>query len=279
MFEKNSVILTGSTGLIGKEAIEPLEKSGFEVFCLSSKTCNLFDYKSVQNYFEEIRPEFLLHFAWITGGDYLSNPINNEYVSASMNMLKAFKDNGGKRVVMAGTCFEYDFKNEPIKESSPLNPQTLYAKCKVELCQKASEYCARNEISFAWGRIFYVFGHNEKEGRLTNSIINALSKNEEFTIKNGQLIRDYMYTKDIAKSFVELLKSDVKGPVNICTGKGISLGDYAMEIAKKLHKKNLLKIHNEETSQPLQIVGDNSILRSLLKHDYKFFNISDNIQL
>ncbi len=274
-FTGKKVVLTGSTGLIGKEAIEPLKRNGFQVYCLTSNNCNLFDYGAVSNFFEEIKPQFLLHFAWITGGDYLSNPINQDYVEASMNMLKAFSKNGGKRAVFAGTCFEYDFKDKPIKEDDKLNPITLYAKCKVKLNELASDFCKENNISFGWGRIFYVYGHNEKEGRLTQSIISKLQKNERVKIKYSQLIRDYMYSKDIANSFVELLKSDVKGPVNICTGKGISLGEYALEIAKKMHKSNLVEVLNEETEQSLQIVGDNAILRSILKKDYNFESIAE----
>lgn len=271
-FTGKKVILTGSTGLIGKEAIEPLQKAGFEVYCLTSKNCNLFDYGAVSRFFEQIKPQYLLHFAWITGGDYLTNPVNYDYVAASMNMLKEFKKFGGKHVVMAGTCFEYAFKDEPLKETDPLDPQTLYAKCKVELCKKATEYCKANNISFGWGRIFYVFGHNEREGRLTQSIVSKLQKNEMITVKYGQLVRDYMYSQDIANAFVKILDSDLCGAINVCTGRGISLGSFALEIAKKLQKADLLEILSEETNQPLRIVGDNAILQSILKNDYKFTN-------
>lgn len=270
MNKNKSVVLTGSTGLIGKEAIEPLKKSSFEVYSLTSKNCNLFDYKAIEKYFKEIKPEYLLHFAWITGGDYLTNLINNEYVSASMNMLNEFKKNGGKRVVMAGTCFEYDFRDEPIMECSQLNPNTLYAKCKTELYKKAEKFCEENEISFGWGRIFYVFGHKEKEGRLTQALISKLYSNKTVSISYGQLIRDYMYSKDIASAFVQFLESSVEGPVNICTGKGISLGDFARLIAKKMNKTDLLKIYENETDQPKRIIGNNS--RLVKEVGYNNFN-------
>lgn len=259
-FTGKKVVLTGSNGLIGKEAIEPLLKAGFEVYCLTSKESNLFDYCAVERFFEQTRPEYLLHFAWITGGDYLSNPINHEFVNASMNMLRVFKKYGGKRAVYAGTCFEYDFKNEPIKETDLLNPKTVYAQCKVQLFTNATEFCKENNISFGWGRIFYVYGHNEKDGRFTRSIISKLKNNETAAVKFGQLKRDYMYSKDIADAFVKMLESDVQGAVNICTGEGISLENYARTIAKNMNKENLLDVHYEETSQPSIIVGDNSRL-------------------
>lgn len=264
-FTGKKVVLTGATGLIGKEAVQPLKDAGFEVYCLTSKNCNLFDYGAVDRFFERVKPEYLLHFAWMTGGDYLTNPINYDYVDASMNMLKAFHKHGGKRAVYAGTCFEYAFKNEPLKETDPLEPKTLYAQCKVELCKKATEYCERNNISFAWGRIFYVYGHNEKEGRLTQLIISKLKNNEEVVINHGQLIRDYMYSKDIALAFVTILLSDYKDCVNVCTGKGITIGDFALNFGKIINKEKLISIRNEVTEQPISIVGDNSILTDVIK--------------
>ena len=254
------VVLTGATGLIGKEAVEPLKNNGFSVFCLSSKTCNILDEEAISNFIKSICPEYLLHFAWVSGKDYLDNPQNERFVDSSMNLLRIFKEFGGKRAVFSGTCFEYDYKDSSLKEDDPLNPQTLYAKSKVALKEKATHYCLKNNISFVWGRIFYVFGRDERPERLTAYIINSLKENKTAIIKYGQLKKDYMYTKDIAEAFVAILKSNYTGVVNVCSGKGISLDDYATAIARKMKKENLLKIFNEETRQPISIIGNNDIL-------------------
>lgn len=278
-FTGKKVVLTGSTGLIGKESLEPFRKAGFQVYCLTSKNCNLFDYGAVDNFFRSIKPAYLLHFAWITGGDYLTNPVNHDYVNASMNMLKVFKKYGGNRAVFAGTCFEYAFKDEPIKENNLLDPKTLYAQCKVDLFNKATFFCQQNNIAFGWGRIFYVYGHNEKEGRLTQSIISKLQNNQPVVINYGQLCRDYMYSKDIAAAFVKFLESSVTGAVNICTGKEISLENFSVMIAEKMNKKEFLIIKKEKTSQPLIIKGDNSRLKKELGYipKYSFENAVDEI--
>lgn len=255
------VILTGASGLIGKETAEPLKNADFEVFCPSSKECDLLDMASLKAYFNKVQPQYLLHFAWITGGDYLTNPINKDLVQGSLDMLKIFKENGGKRALYAGTCFEYKFKDEPIKEEDELNPQTLYAISKNELRQKAQKFSKENNLSFGWGRIFYVYGHNEKNGRLTSTIINNLKNNKPVTINCSGLIRDYMYTKDIANGFVKFLDTNYDGCVNICSGYGISLGEYAKTIARKMGKEDYLILKNEESTQPKIIIGDNNKLK------------------
>ncbi len=268
--QKKRVVITGAGGLIGKEALEPLENSGFEVFCLKTKECNLFDYEAVENYFQKIKPEYLLHFAWFTGEGYLESELNTQYVNASLNMLKSFKENGGQRAIFTGTCFEYEFKNTPLKENDKLNPKTLYAKSKCELHEKAEIYCKNNNISFGWGRIFYVFGHKESEKRLTGAILKKLRNNERVEVNCGQLIKDYVYTKDIARAFVKFLDSNIEGCVNICTGKGIFLETFAKKIAKAMNKEELLKIEYKETSQPPMIIGDNTRLLKEVGFQFKY---------
>lgn len=284
------ILLTGVTGLIGKEILEPLRNMGYEISALTIDEntpdininwikCNLFDETSLKTAIEKVKPTHLLNFAWATTGDYLTSPINFEFVKAGMNLIKLFKENGGKRAVYVGTCFEYEFKNELIKESDPKNPQTLYAKSKDALHTLVEEYCKLNEINFGYGRIFYVFGRKENEKRLTAHIIKSLKENKEVDIVNGNFVRDYMYAKDIAGAFAKFVDSDVTGSVNICTGKGISLKDYALTIAKKLNKENLVNIKYENLNQPMFIVGDNSRLINEVKYtpEYTFDKAIDEI--
>lgn len=276
------VLLTGATGIIGKEAIKPLLDSGFEIFAVSSKNqpsipevtwvkADLLDFSSIKDVFSKIKPQYLLHFAWdTTPGSYLESNFNFDWVVSSLEMLKQFKQNGGKRVVYAGTCFEYEFKDEPLKETDKFNPESTYAKCKKNLCELASLYCEKNDLSFGWGRIFYVYGHGEQEKRLTPHLINSFKADKEVVITCGSLLKDYMYTKDIAGAFVKFLDTEVKGCVNICTGEAVSIKDYAKLIASKLNKEDLLILKDEPCNQPPVIVGDNSRLRNEVGYNIKY---------
>ena len=275
------VLLTGATGLIGKEIIQPLKELGYEISALTIDEnnpdnginwikCNLFDEEAIKQSMEQVKPTHLLNFAWATTGDYLTSGINLEFVKAGLNLLKYFKLNGGKRAVYVGTCFEYKFKDEPLKEYDSLNPQTLYAKSKNALHEIAEEFCKVNDISFGYGRIFYVFGHGENEKRLTAHLIKTLSENKEVIINCGSLIKDYMYTKDIANAFVKFLCTDVDGCVNIATGKAISLEDFALTFANLMGKEELVIVKNEVGNQPPLIVADIARLKDEVKFDSKY---------
>lgn len=276
------VLLTGATGLIGKNAVKPLLDAGFEVFAVSFKanskweivngiTANLLDFSDIKKVFEHVKPDYLLHFAWdTTPGSYLESDLNYKWLESSLEMLKQFKLNGGKRAVFAGTCFEYDFKDTPLKESDKLNPTTVYAKCKAELNKKASEFCQNNGISFAWGRIFYVYGVGEHEKRLVPVVINKLKNNEIFETTSGDLIRDYMLSQDIAGAFTKLLDTNVEGSVNICSGEKTRIKDVVSKMAALLGKKDSIKFLPDSSSQPKMILGDNIRLKDEVGFTPKF---------
>lgn len=269
---KKRILITGATGLIGKEALPYLLQKEYEVYALTTKRheeekfvnwlqCDICDNNSLKQVFREIKPEYLLHFAWITGGDYLTNTQNIALKDAGINLLKCFKENDGKRAIYAGTCFEYDLTGEILKETTKLNPKTLYAQCKNELREYCEKYAQENNLSFGWGRIFYVYGHKEKSTRLTASIIDSLKNNTEFYIGSPNNQLDYMYTKDIAQAFIAFLESSYEGSVNICTGQGVFLKDYALKIQEFTGKEDLIKFDNDKKAE-LKIIGDNTILKT-----------------
>lgn len=281
-YGNKKVLVTGATGLIGKELAKPLTEAGFDIYAITIDENNpdngihwikgnLFDEAFIENTMRAIQPDYLLNMAWATTGDYLYSDINYKFLNAGISLIRHFKNNGGKRAVYAGTCFEYKFKETPLKENDELETEkTVYTFTKNKLREIAEFYCKQNDISFGYGRIFYVYGKNENKTRLTGMLIDKLSKNETAIIKTGQLLKDYMYSKDIAAAFVKFLDCAVEGTVNICTGKQISVGDFGKTIAKKMNKTHLLEILAEETTQPQLIVGDNSRLKNEVGYEIKY---------
>lgn len=281
-YGNKKVLVTGATGLIGKELIKPLKQLGFDIYAITIDENipdngvkwikgNLFDEKFIAETLKEISPEYLLNMAWCTTGNYLSSDVNFKFLTTGINLLKAFKDNGGKRAVFAGTCLEYKFKNKFLKETDLLDPEkTVYTFCKNKLHEIAEYFCKINEISFGYGRIFYVYGKNENKTRLTGMVIDNLKNDKEVVIKSGSLIKDYMYAKDIAGAFAKFLYSNVEGTVNICTNVGISIKDYVLKLAKIIGKEHLVIFKEEESSQPPLIVGNNKKLIKEVQYNIEY---------
>ena len=289
-FSNKKVILTGGTGLIGKETILPLLNSGFEVFCVGRNgkdflgdvnfiQGDLFDKEFIKKTMEKIKPCYLLNLAWYTTGDYLKSELNYDYLEAGLNLLRCFKENGGKRAVFAGTCFEYKFKNTPLVETDELDcEKTEYTFCKNKLREIAEHYCKQNGISFGWGRIFYVFGRGEDKTRLFGMVQNNILNNLPVNIKTGHLKKDYIYSKDAAEAFVKFLNSDIQGTLNICNGEAISVEDFVRCALELKGKENLLNVEYQKTNQPDIIVGSNLKLKKYTSYVPKYKTIHSAIK-
>lgn len=284
------VIVTGINGLIGQYISKPLKDLDFEVYGIGRKdfitdkfnyiNCDINNSLETKNLFKEIKPQYLIHLAWDTNKGYLEADDNFDLVASSINMLKYFRENGGKKALFTGTCFEYKFKDYPIKEEDELKPNTIYAKCKNYLREISELYCDKNNIDFCWGRIFYTYGANEHQNRLFPYIINSLNNGKKVSINHSHLKRDYIFAGDVAKAISLVLNSKFNGIINICSGKSISLENIAITIAKKLNKLELLDLKKLETKEPDSIVGDNSILLNNFNFNYREienFICSDNV--
>lgn len=282
------VIVTGINGLIGQYIAEPLKKLGFEVYGIGTKDIatdkfnyiklNINNLVELENTFKNIQPEYLIHLAWDTKKGYLESDYNFDLLASSINMLKYFRENGGKKAVFLGSLAEYHFTNEPVKENAELNLKTIYTKCKNHLREISELYCNKHNIDFCWCRIFNTYGENEQAHRLFPYIINGLKNNQKVSINYSQLKRDYMFSGDMAKAIAMISESNVNGIINICTGKYISLGDIAKLIAKKLNKENLLDLKELKTDDYEYMVGDNSkLLNEIGFNDYS--NINDIIDI
>lgn len=250
------VLVTGASGFIGRHTLPLLKNYGFEVHAVYNSDfiqkdlkynwhqANILEQDAIEKIIFEVRPEYLLHFAWETEhGIFWSSNKNNKWVSASINLVEKFKANGGQRVVAVGTCAEYKFQSEKYDEfHTPIDPISLYGKCKYEFYTNLKNYCEKNELSYAWGRIFYLFGPGEDHRRLVPFVIERLLQNQITKTTHGNQVRDYMYVEDVANAFVKLLVSDINGAVNVASGIPIKLNELIKTIAAKIGREDLLQI-------------------------------------
>ncbi|MEG4851312.1 NAD(P)-dependent oxidoreductase [Microcoleus sp. B5-D4] len=253
------VLVTGATGFIGRHTIAPLTAAGFEVHAVTSKiplnsrdvngkccwhSMNLLDPMQVKNLVSTVKPTHLLHFAWYNiPGKCLVAEENFLWVQASLELLRHFREQGGERVVMAGSALEYDWNYGYCSEVlTPRNPHTAYGVCKNTLQEMLKAYAEITKLSSAWGRVFNVYGPYDHPKRLVSSVILSLSKNEPALCSDGNQLRDYLYVEDVANAFVKLLEGNVTGEINIASGKPVAVKEIIYKIASKLGKTNLVKL-------------------------------------
>ena len=128
-----------------------------------------------------------------------------------------------------------------------------------------SSYASLTGLSFAWGRIFSIYGPREHPKRLFASVIQALLRGETVECNNGELTRDYLHVNDVASAFVALLNSDVQGPINIGSGSGATLKTIVGKIEKSIGNYGSLRFNKQSniTNEPLIIIADTQRLNSI----------------
>jgi len=265
-------LVTGASGFIGRHALEPLLQAGHEVHAVSFKKksgnetnikwhqADLKNSTQTQDLIGKIQPTHLLHFAWCADpGKFWTDPENTQWVEASFNLIKNFHAQGGKRVVISGSCAEYDWNKSIYSEkASPEKPATLYGRCKQELQIKAESFCHEVDLSLCWGRIFFVYGPYEHPARLVSSVVRSLLKNEPAKCAHGKQKRDLLFVEDVASGFVSILEDEITGIVNIGSGKGVALKDVIKTIGDKIGRSNLIRMGTlpSPANDPLIMVAD-----------------------
>jgi len=257
------VLVTGSGGFIGRRTLEPLAELGFDVV---RNAADLLAPDAAERVIDEVRPTHLLHLAWYAEhGKFWTSPENLRWVEASLALLRAFADAGGRRAVLAGTCAEYDWNegDGTFAEDAPLAPATLYGAAKAGLHQIAAAYAAQASFEFAWGRVFFLYGADEAPGRLFASVAGALLGGEPARTTDGSQVRDFMHVDDVGAAFAALLASGVHGAVNIASGEGVAVRDAIAEIARAAGRPDLLELGAlpQRPGEPPRLVADARRLR------------------
>ncbi|MDX1501486.1 MAG: NAD(P)-dependent oxidoreductase [Thermoanaerobaculia bacterium] len=268
------VLLTGATGFIGRHCVPRLASRGLEVHAVSSRPpaeaaegivwhrADLLDETQVGDLAAAARATHLLHLAWHTRpGDLYGSPANQRWADAGLALLRAAGEHGLERAAVAGSCAEYDWRDvagDLAEEGSPLAPQSEYGRAKLRLSGLAREWAGSAGVSLVWPRIFFLYGPGEDRRRLVPAVITALLAGEEAQLTHGRQVRDYLYVEDAAQLLVDLLAAAVEGPVNVGSGRPVTVAEIAAEAARQLDGQGLVRLgaRPAPAGEPPRLVAD-----------------------
>jgi len=261
------VLVTGATGFIGTHTLAPLLSAGLEVHALSARPAaaklprevakevswhraDLLVPQAASRLLSEVRPSHLLHLAWFTRpGAFWSAPENLDWVAASLALLRAFGEYGGRRAVLAGTCAEYSWgrhthcvEDIATRRGTPTCPATLYGAAKHGLHVVAEGWARQAGVALAWGRIFHLYGPGERPERLVAGVARALLRGEPAPCTPGAQVRDFLYAPELGAAFAALLRSEVTGSLNMASGEPVSVAEVVSAVAVAAQRPELLRL-------------------------------------
>ena len=219
MIKKKTLLITGSTGMVGRNLLEHPAASNWDILLPSSGELDLTDGISVTNYVALNRPDLVIHSAGLVGGIQanINNPVSflERNISIGRNIIMAsYKCQVKNLLNLASTCMYPRVAKNPLREelilTGELEPTNEgYALAKIvttRLCQ----YIRMEDSNFQYKTIIpcNLYGRYDKfdpeNSHLLPAIIHKIhhaNQNNKKTVEiwgNGLARREFMYAGDLA---------------------------------------------------------------------------------
>ncbi len=185
-----------------------------------------------------------------------------------MNVMKAAKENGVKKVIYASTSSLYSGNPLPYSETQPITAKTFYEASFRTREIVAQTYYFEKDISSIGLRYFSVYGPKElHKGRYANNISQFLwdlmQGKPAVIYGDGTQSRDFTFVSDVVSANLLAMTSKIDfGIFNVGTGIGTSFNDLVALINKLLgtsiepvHADNPIKNYVHDTIADLSLVS------------------------
>ncbi len=280
------ILVTGGTGFIGSNCLNLLSQLPHEIFATYRSADDMFNHDRIrwirmdltrhddmQHLMKDLQPSHLMHAAWsVPAGMQLNSIVHHDWLGISKQLLRSFRENGGKRALMLGTCAEYGVTKEVCVEGkTPLRPDTDYGRSKRDLYEWLKDYSQQWSLSYAWARPFFLYGPGERENRFVPYLIRSMLEGDTVKTTYARQIHDYLYIEDAARALSKLLFSKFQGAINICSGAPVQLSHIIENIAHLIPGDHKI-IFGAIASSPNDyqfLVGDEAKLRKSLRFSPK----------
>ena len=299
-YKNKKILVTGGSGMIGYQLCDILLKLGAKVTIASLDDIKIFKkakyIKCDLRFFENClkiskNKDIVFHLAGIKGSPMMAKLKPSSFfvptLQFSINMMEAAFRNRVSNYLFTSSVGVYSpssiFKEEDVWKTFP-SENDRFAGWAKRICElQAQSY----EIQYKWKNISIVRPANvygpfdnfdENNAMVIPSLISKAFKAKD-TLEvwgDGTPIRDFVHSKDVALAMAYVVQKKYNQPVNIGSGKGVSI-------------KKIVEIINSNLQKPLKIKwiksgpsGDKKRLMDMKRiYDLGFrnsINIEDGIQ-
>ncbi len=248
--------VAGHAGLIGSAVVRRMERGGYRTPITRRRDeLDLQDATSVNEFFEKVRPEYVILAAGRVGGimENQSFPADfmDENVAIQLNVLKAARKTGVRRFILFGSSCMYPREcPQPMAETALLSgkpePTSLsYAVSKLLGTYMCLAYNKQDrESRFIPVIPNSAYGpHDNFDPKSAHVLSALLARFHEAKLTGAQSVglwgsgsprREFVHADDIADACVQLLANEdleVEFPINIGVGQDVSIKELAELIA------------------------------------------------
>lgn len=249
MITQSKILLTGGSGMVGRNLLEAAAAQNIEIIAPSSRELDLMDQLAVARYLDYVKPDFVIHAAGRVGGIQanMREPVLFLVQNWDMgrNLIMASRNAGVKQLINLGSSCMYP-RNSPnaLREEDvltgalePTNEGYAIAKCTVaRLC----DYIQRESPDCRYKTLIpcNLYGRFDKfdpsHSHLVPAIIHKLHQAMNDGTPNvdiwgdGSARREFMYAGDLADAILRAVErfDTLPDVMNVGLGHDFTVNDY-----------------------------------------------------
>lgn len=249
------ILITGSTGMVGRSLVRQLKNAGHtdNLLTPTREELDLRHQSKVTDYMTKHCPELVFHLAAIVGGIHANNtwPAKFIYDNTQMhcNVIHAAYQHGVKKLLFPGSACTYPkLAPQPVKEQSfldgPIEPTNLaYAGAKINGIIMCQSYVREHKFNAIVPMPTNAYGVGDNFNPDASHVIPGLMKRFHHAKQNGsdevivwgtgKVLREFIYVDDFADALIFLMQNyNDPDIINLSTMQEISIADLAHLIAK-----------------------------------------------
>jgi dTDP-4-dehydrorhamnose reductase len=244
---QKKVLVTGAQGMLGQDLCNILEKEGFLVIKTNRSNLDITDFKVVEKFLNEQKPDFVIHCAAYTNVDKAESDYDTAYminVIGTENVAKVCS-NLDVPVVYISTDYVFDAtKASPYIPEDKTNPLNNYGLTKLQGEEVVKQYCKKYYIvRTSW--LYGYYGNN-----FVDTILSIVKKPEIKVVEDQ--IGCPTWTVDLAKGILDVFSKPC-GVYHICGNGHASWYEFACEIFMQVGlKANVKPCLTDEFSRPAE---------------------------
>ncbi len=241
------ILVTGGTGLVGRNLVERLRADCAEVVAIGSER-DLRDAGAARALLEEVRPSTLFHLAGRVGGIYANSTQKPDFyrdnVLINTHVVEAATGVGVKYVFAMGTGCAYPKRlegsilhEEDYLDGVPEETNDAYAYAKRGMLVHLEALRGQGVLDYCYCLPTNLYGphdnfhpeHSHVVPGLIRRFVEAaqMGAPEVKIWGDGSAKRDFLYVDDCVEAMVTLAELRFSGPVNVATGGQDSIATLA----------------------------------------------------
>lgn len=246
------IYIAGHRGLVGGALLRKFQSLGYDnIVTRASSELDLRDQAATRLFFETEQPEYVILSAAKVGGilansTYPAQFIYDNLMIATNVIHAAYLCKTTKLLNLGSSCIYPRMAPQPLKEeyllTGPLEETNrAYALAKIAAIELCDHYRTQYGCDFISAMPTNMYGPGDNFDLQSSHVLPALMRkiveakeNGAPTVEiwgSGKPLREFLYVDDLADACLFLLQSfSEPGPINVGTGRDISIRDLALLI-------------------------------------------------